>query len=402
MGVVWAAVHTVTRRRVALKFLKDRSADSATRLRFVREARAACAVAHVGILPVHDVVESEDGEPALVMDLLEGEPLSATLERESKLTLDETARVLLPVFAGVAAAHAAGVVHRDLKPDNIFLSKDGVRVLDFGLAKATLLDVGVGRSVAQSGAVVGTPRYMSPEQAFGERDVDYRSDIWALGLVAYECLSGTLPTRHDNLGQILKTILSGRIAKLSTLAPELPADVCAMVDRMIRRDREERPQGLAEVARTFAQATAQPLPDIPPPKRRGELAGEPVSSERTSTQAAFSSDSSPSAKPRLRPVALVGVLGFVLVALAFFSFDSSHDQAVVDGVAPARLPDAPPPRGTPPRPSATATAAATPSASSQLASGAPTGSAAAAASVRPRRARPVGSSDPYAEPDLDF
>jgi serine/threonine protein kinase len=286
MGVVWAATHSVTRRRVALKFLKDRDADASHRRAFVREARAACAVSHDGILPVHDVIESDDGEPALVMDLLKGEPLSARLAREGKLDLGETADVLLPVFAAVGAAHAAGVVHRDLKPDNIFLAEGGFRILDFGLAKATLIDAGVARSIGnQSGEIVGTPRYMSPEQAFAEKDVDYRADIWSLGMVLYQCLSGTLPTASESLGQILKVILSGAIASLGSVAPELPGELVAMVDRMLSRDRELRPSGLGEVARVLAQAAGRPVPEIAPPRRRGEPKtpeSEPSRSDRES------------------------------------------------------------------------------------------------------------------------
>ncbi len=287
MGVVWAAVHTITRRPVALKFLKDRGLDSSVRRRFVREARAACAVGHEGVVPVHDVVESDTGEPALVMDLLSGEALASRLRRDAPLALDEAARILLAIASAVSAAHAAGIIHRDLKPENVFLTEAGeVKILDFGVAKVTSLDAETARSIGtETSAIVGTPSFMAPEQAFDDQDIDHRADIWSLGLVAYECLSGVLPTRSASIGQILKIILTGAIRPLAEVAPDVPADVSLVVDRMLRRERDERPS-LAEVCDVLARAAALEAPRLSAPATRFSRAPTtPRSSDRAASSA---------------------------------------------------------------------------------------------------------------------
>ena len=146
MGAVWSATHTVTGKTVALKFLSGPSeADDDSRRRLLREARAACSVRHPNVVQVHDVLELEGGAPVLVMDLLEGESLGDRLERQTKLPPDELVRLVVPMVSALEAAHARGVIHRDIKPDNVFLANrpDGsvdVKVLDFGIAKVTKLD----------------------------------------------------------------------------------------------------------------------------------------------------------------------------------------------------------------------------------------------------------------------
>ena len=407
MGVVWAATHSVTRRRVALKFLKDREADASRRRAFVREARAACAVSHDGILPVHDVIESDDGEPALVMDLLKGEPLSMRLAREGALSLVETAEILLPVLAAVGAAHAAGVVHRDLKPDNIFLSDGGVRILDFGLAKATLIDAGIARSLGnQSGEIVGTPRYMSPEQAFAEKDVDYRADIWSLGMVLYQCASGTLPTAADSLGQILKVILSGNIAPLASVAPKVPAELAVVVDRMLSRDREARPAGLAEVAKALASAVGKQAPDIPPPRRRGERTAPesgPVQSDRESVQQAFEADSGERSRPRRSVVAWVMASVLLVAMLAFALWREPEPRNAMAPAPPDSVPSEPVMASAVPM--ASAVSPAPPIASSlptEPSSAIASASASGPAKGKPRAPKPARSGIYEDPPDLDF
>jgi serine/threonine-protein kinase len=253
MGMVWAATHSVTHKQVALKMLlPERAGDPALRARFLREARAACAVRHPNIVEIHDVVEN-DGAPVMVMDLLQGESLGNRLQRLRMLLLDQAARILVPTVNAVGTAHAAGIVHRDLKPDNIFIADQGgfevVRVLDFGIAKIRTLD-GEGAlsgALTGTGAMLGTPFYMAPEQLFGERDIDQRADLWAMGVILYECLAGKRPTRAENLGQILRIITSDAIVPLEKIAPELPADVTQLVGRMLQRERSRRPDSMAEV-----------------------------------------------------------------------------------------------------------------------------------------------------------
>jgi serine/threonine-protein kinase len=153
-------------------------------------------------------MELESGSPVLVMDLLKGESLRAKLDREGKIPLHDLANMLIPVISAVGTAHASGVVHRDLKPENIFLAQMPggvvqVKVLDFGIAKLTSAEGLMAHSGALTGTglLLGTPDYMSVEQILGEEDVDHRADIWALGIVLYECLRGHRPTAAENVGR---------------------------------------------------------------------------------------------------------------------------------------------------------------------------------------------------------
>ncbi len=253
MGEVWSAEQLITRKRVALKFLTAGTGDDAeTRHRFLREARAACAVSHPNVVQVHDVIELEGEVPALVMELLKGESLEAKLQRDGKLPIEEALAIMLRVVSAVGTAHTLGIVHRDLKPDNIFLAETpegvDVKVLDFGIAKFATTDAGAATAeLTATGATLGTPFYMSPEQAFGEKRVDHRADIWSLGIVLFRCLSGELPTRADNLGQILKIIMVRSIPRLADAAPEVPKPVAALVDKMLSYEPADRPSDLREV-----------------------------------------------------------------------------------------------------------------------------------------------------------
>jgi hypothetical protein len=253
MGRVWAATQTITGKPVALKFLKGKP-NELVRRRFLNEARVACAVRHPNVVEIYDVIELGDGSHVMVMELLEGESLELRLAREQRLALPELSRILLPVVSAVGTAHTFGIVHRDLKPDNIFLALAGdgtlrTKVLDFGIAKL----VGTGGEAAQTagltatGALMGTPYYMSPEQAGGENDLDHRSDIWALGVILYRGLSGTLPTQADSLRAVLKRVMLGPLTPIESVAPHLPEEVTALVGRMLSIRREDRPTDLREV-----------------------------------------------------------------------------------------------------------------------------------------------------------
>src|ERR1043165_1346979 len=201
MGVVWAAEDAVAHGRVALKLLKDVAGDPDAPERLVREARAAAAVRHPNVVHTLDAIDLGDGSPVLVMELLDGESLRERLRREPRIAVRELAAIMVQVVSAVGAAHALGIVHRDLKPENIFLCHGPtavpvVKILDFGIAKLTALDGEARRSTGlTTGAVLGTPEYMAPEQVFAEADLDHRADIWALGLIIYQSLSGVLPTQ---------------------------------------------------------------------------------------------------------------------------------------------------------------------------------------------------------------
>jgi len=255
MGVVWAATHTITHRAVAMKFLRGPAhARPEMRRRFMREARVASAVKHPSVVEVHDVFELDDETPVMVMDLLRGRTLAERLDVARILSLDETASILLPVVSAVGTAHARGIVHRDLKPENIFLAEtdDGrtdIKVLDFGIAKLANFD---GDALMQSqltgtGSLLGTPCYSSPEQLFGEKEIDHRADIWAVGVVLYECLSGQLPVYGENLGQVLKVMTTGNIVPIEKLVHGLPDEIVLLIGRMLSRPRDERPRDMREV-----------------------------------------------------------------------------------------------------------------------------------------------------------
>lgn len=253
MGSVWRASHVITRRSVALKLLQPSfELRQDMRQRLLREARAAASVGHPCVVEVFDVVELADGAPLLVMEYLEGETLGALLQRESPLSLERALSLLLPVIAAVGTAHRRGIVHRDLKPDNVFLQKRGDRVepkvLDFGIAKLLGDDLALDQApLTGTGVVLGTPCYMAPEQSFGERGVDARADIWSLGAILYEALSGRKPVEGENLGQVILSFLTQNVPPLAALAPELPPDVSALVMRMLAKEAAERPADLDSV-----------------------------------------------------------------------------------------------------------------------------------------------------------
>ncbi|WP_437813409.1 serine/threonine-protein kinase [Sorangium sp. So ce1078] len=323
MGVIWSATHLASGERVALKLLRPGATeDASTRRRLLREARAAAAVDHPNVPCIHDVLELDNGTPFLVMDLLEGESLRDKLVRETQIPLPELSRILLPVISAVGTAHALGIVHRDLKPDNIFLlaldlaAPQGapepdraaeescsaapapcvpgdrqddagarVRVLDFGIAKLTAAHGETGWTSGRTGTgeMLGTPYYMSPEQILGEHDVDHRADIWSLGVILYECLTSVRPTEAENMGKVLKRILTGSMRPIGEIAPALPADVAAMIDRMLSPDRARRPADLREVGAVLARHAAAAFRPFGPPAAPREPEGDaPAPSARIS------------------------------------------------------------------------------------------------------------------------
>jgi serine/threonine-protein kinase len=282
MGVLWIAQRVEEGDeggKVAVKLLKGEGTDATMRRRLLREARAAGAIGHPNVVRVHEVLELADGAPALVMDLLDGESLRAHLEREGTLPLGEAVRLLLQVAAAVESAHALGIVHRDLKPENVFLARgpDGsvtVKVLDFGIAKFTAFEGGAPQTGAltNTGALLGTPYYMAPEQILGEADIDGRTDVWALGVILYECLAGQRAAADENVGKVLRRILTDAIPPLSSIAPGLPPDLLALVDRMTCFERRGRPADMAEVRAALEPFASSKLPALPSPSGASPVA----------------------------------------------------------------------------------------------------------------------------------
>ena len=237
MGIVYRATHPVIGKRVAIKVLKpSMSENPATVERFVQEAKAVNQIGHPNIVDIFAFGQLPDGRSYLVMDLLEGESLRARLKR-GPLPVSETVRVIDEIASALIAAHAKGFIHRDLKPDNVFLvanpARTDVKLLDFGLAK---LEVGSQRAFrTATGAQLGTPDYMSPEQLRGRKDVDARADIYSLGITAIEMLCGKRPAR---MGERLDPDPAKMLAAVSSVPAELRHLVLAMLaDEPIKRPR---------------------------------------------------------------------------------------------------------------------------------------------------------------------
>jgi eukaryotic-like serine/threonine-protein kinase len=270
MATVYRAHRTSDGRAVALKVVRDATPDLLARLE--REARITGAIDHPNLIRVYDVLRHDDGSPVVVMELLHGETLGAKLLRESRLSVPEVARIALGIVGALEAAHARAVVHRDLKPDNVFLtSVDGlpfVKVLDFGIAKAIEgadITAGLPTLETRTGHIVGTPQYMSPEQIFGEQDVDHRADVWALGVLLYEALAGVRPFDGANVGQVLKAIALEPPVPLARRQGSLPPEILALVERMLTYAREERLSDLDDVRGVltpFAAALPEAAADV--------------------------------------------------------------------------------------------------------------------------------------------
>jgi len=245
MGAVFEAEHVKITRKVAVKVLRSRLGDSPEAAqRFLREAQSASAIGHPNIIDIYDIGEEEDGTLFMVMEYLRGESLGAYTRRQGRVAAGQTLTMILQVLSALAAAHAKGIVHRDLKPDNLFLVKDDggrlkVKVLDFGISKVTAADED-DPGLTRTGTVMGTPVYMSPEQARGAKTIDGRTDIWAAGVILYQMLSGELPYRGDSYNEILSKILIEPIPPLADHIPGLPERLNKVVHRALEKDLERR------------------------------------------------------------------------------------------------------------------------------------------------------------------
>ena len=242
MGIVYRAEDMRLRRPVALKFLLPHYGDDATaKTRFVREARAAAALDHPNLCTVLEVGESEEGGLFIAMVIYAGETLKARLEREGPLSVADCLAIARQVLEGLSCAHATGIVHRDLKPGNIMLLPDGTaKILDFGLAKAR------DDTASVTSARMGTAAYMSPEQINGDV-VDSRADLWALGAVLYEMLTGRKPFRGDNDVAIAHAIFHDQPLPLLTPAADMPVDVQNVLLKLLQKDPAKRYAAAADV-----------------------------------------------------------------------------------------------------------------------------------------------------------
>ncbi len=274
MGVVYTATHLTTGKHVAIKWMRarERSSDEQAKAaeRFVREAKAAARIEHPNVVDVYDV-GGDPLTPYLVMERLRGENLRTRLERQP-LSWEEAVRLLAPVMQALGRAHAVGVVHRDLKPDNLFLAErpDGehlLKVLDFGISRLASYGDDVEVSLTRTGAMIGTPVYMPLEQLRGASDLDGRTDVYALGVVLYEALTGQRPFPARNPAEYGALLASSEPLPLSALRPELKGAREDVVMRALARDREDRFESM-EAFREALLATAGPTPALSSPRGR--------------------------------------------------------------------------------------------------------------------------------------
>jgi serine/threonine-protein kinase len=257
MGSVWLAQHGGLNTRVAVKFIAEELARDQPDMvaRFRAEAAASAQIKSPYVVQTFDHGVTEDGRPYIVMEYLEGEGLGARLDRVHQLSLPQTAQVLVQVGKALDRAHRHGIIHRDIKPDNIFLStaEDGLlcKVLDFGIAKHTKLADQKG--VTLPGTTVGTPEYMSREQVMTAREVDAHADLWALAVVAYQCVTGELPFVGETLGMVCVAICKGKYTAASELRPGLPAGVDAWFAKALHNEQSERFATGKEMALAFVR-----------------------------------------------------------------------------------------------------------------------------------------------------
>ena len=252
MGTVWVAHNEALDVPVAIKFI--RAGEDANRhvSRLTQEARAAAKIGHPAILRVFDFGKTDAGDPFIVMELLHGEDLAAALDRRGSLNERRAVQILLPILHALVSAHAKGIVHRDLKPDNIFLAETDAgriqpKLVDFGVAKLNLRGF---ERLTQSGAVLGSPAYMSPEQARG-RDVDAATDVWGACVVLYEMVTGSLPFEGDNYNALLWSILNDEPTPTSTQAGGDPR-LWRIIQRGLAKDPRARHGSMFELGRELA------------------------------------------------------------------------------------------------------------------------------------------------------
>jgi serine/threonine-protein kinase len=348
MGAVYEIEHELTKHRRALKLLHASMAAMPSVVeRFLREASAAGRVGNPHIVETFDAGVLDTGEPYLVMEMLRGRPLSARIAA-GKMPLPEVVDLIGQAAAGVQAAHDAGIVHRDLKPDNLFITEgaDGrpfVKILDFGISKFDPQKTG-GLQLTQEGAALGTPYYMPPEQIRGEGSIDARADVYALGVILYECLAGARPFEAETLPQLAILIHTGQPQPITVLRPDLPAELAALVHRAMATERAHRVQSASELksmlehfgsvgSRSEIRHSPLPPPSVVPARGLSTTAAgvslRPVAPSAAPSQSASS----------LRlVVSALGLAALAVLGGGLWWFHGRSAAADVSNVAPSQQP----------------------------------------------------------------
>ena len=319
MGTVYEASNLTIGRAVAVKVLHPQQMRRQEAIkRFHHEARAAGAIGHPNICEVYDLGTLDDGRPYLVMEKLVGKTLADRIKEDGGLPLAEVADVLTQVLSGLVAAHAKGILHRDIKPENIFLAArvgcpPVAKLLDFGVSKM-IAPQGAGAetddemmNLTRTGMVMGTPYYMSPEQARGERDLDGRVDLYACGVLAYEAVTGRRPFLANNYHALLVMILEGRLRAPRELRPDLPPAFQRIIEKAMARQRSDRYASAADFQRDLQRLETAQSPPAPEPPLAASASrpikpprmGLPVVELSSDDLGSASSANVPAAKPAL-------------------------------------------------------------------------------------------------------
>jgi len=355
MGVVVAAYHIELDQRVAIKFLLPEVLDHGEAVaRFAREARAAVKIKSEHVAKVTDVGKLENGAPYMVMEFLDGSDLSQWLTQRGALPVEQACEFVLQACEAIAEAHALGIVHRDLKPGNLFVIRraDGVlsvKVLDFGISKtASGPGSGSAGAMTKTSALMGSPLYMSPEQMQSSRDVDARTDIWALGVILYELLVGTQPFTADTMPELVLRVVTGPpAAGLRGRRPDVPEGLERVILRCLEKDRGRRFESVGELAAALlpyapkrSKASVERISGVlrsaglsatalaPPPSSDDELKASGA------TAASWGRTASP--KRRSRWLVVAAVVGVVLAGAAL-GWRALRGDATPGSVASAPL-----------------------------------------------------------------
>jgi serine/threonine-protein kinase len=285
MGAVYEGENVRIHRRVAIKVLHPGAAENVDAVqRFEREAQAAGRIGSDHIVEVLDLGNLPSGDRFMVMEYLDGENLNHRIQARGRLTPHEAAPIMAQLLEGLGAAHGAGIIHRDLKPDNVYLVKskrgltDFVKILDFGISKFNKLNKDSGMSMTRTGAVMGTPYYMSPEQAKGSKEMDHRSDLYSAGVILYEAVTGQVPFNAETFNELIFKIVLETPPPPQQLAPGLDPAFASIVQKAMAREPNDRFQTAAD----FAQAlqgwlgTGQGVAFAPMPAPRPPMGSAPM------------------------------------------------------------------------------------------------------------------------------